>query len=218
MVEDSHREVATVEFARTSAARPPGRPPGSDSTRAAILAAARAAFASTGFEGTSVRAVASRAGVDPSTVLHFFATKDGLFRAVISEVAPATAPLVEALQRRAGGTELATLYLGIWAGEDSGPAIQALIRAAFGSERATELLREVLLHEVFDAVDADDPLGAELALTHLLGIALGRHLGHLPALSRAAIDAIAARVGPTLDTYLSPAARTAEGGVSSVAD
>lgn len=207
-----------MEAASTSAARPPGRRPGADSTRTTILAAARAAFASTGFEGTSVRAVATRAGVDPSTVLHFFVTKDGLFRAVISEVAPATAPLVEALQRRAGGSELATLYLGIWAGEDSGPAIQALIRAAFGSERATELLREVLLHEVFDAVDADDALGAELALTHLLGVALGRHLGHLPALSRADIDTIAARVGPTLDTYLSPTTRASEGDPTSAAD
>lgn len=207
-----------MEPAPTTATRPPGRRPGSDSTRTAILAAARAAFASTGFEGTSVRAVATRAGVDPSTVLHFFATKDGLFRAVISEVSPATAPLVEALQRRAAGTELATLYLDIWAGEDSGPPIQALIRAAFGSERATELLREVLLHEVFDAVDADDPLGAELALTHLLGIALGRHLGHLPALSRTDTDAIAARVGPTLDTYLSPTTRPSEGGSPSGGD
>ena len=60
-----------------------GRRPGESGTRDAILAAARLAFGRQGYGATSVRAVARAAGVDPSLVLHFFGSKDGLFEAAL---------------------------------------------------------------------------------------------------------------------------------------
>ena len=48
-------------------------------TRQAIATAAEALFAEGGYAGTSVRAVAARAGVDPSLVIRHFGTKDALF-------------------------------------------------------------------------------------------------------------------------------------------
>ena len=77
--------------------RPVGRPAGQETTRAAILVAARKAFASTGYEGTSLRAIGAEADVDPSTVIHFFGTKEDLFKAVIDQVRPAIQPVAEAL-------------------------------------------------------------------------------------------------------------------------
>ncbi|MFL6154748.1 MAG: TetR/AcrR family transcriptional regulator, partial [Marmoricola sp.] len=65
----------------TTAAR--GRRKGSPDTRAAILEAARGLFAENGFSGTSVRAVAGAAGVDPALVHHYFGTKDDLFVAAL---------------------------------------------------------------------------------------------------------------------------------------
>ncbi|MGZ4460469.1 MAG: TetR/AcrR family transcriptional regulator, partial [Nocardioidaceae bacterium] len=61
-----------------------GRRPGSPDTRAAILDAARGLFASGGFSGTSVRAVAAKAGVDPALVHHYFGTKEDLFVAALA--------------------------------------------------------------------------------------------------------------------------------------
>ena len=53
-----------------------GRRPGAPDTRAAILGAARELFASSGYAGTSIRAVAAAAGVDAALVHHYFGTKD----------------------------------------------------------------------------------------------------------------------------------------------
>lgn len=54
--------------------RPAGR-----ATRAAIEAAARVLFAERGFEGASVRGIATRAGVDPALVIRHFGSKEALF-------------------------------------------------------------------------------------------------------------------------------------------
>ena len=66
-------------------------PPGSDKrdsraerrqrTEGAILEAARDLFAHLGFEKTTIRGVASAAGVDPALVMQYFGNKDGLFAA-----------------------------------------------------------------------------------------------------------------------------------------
>ena len=60
-----------------------GRRPGAPDTRAAILAAARSRFAEHGYAGTTIRAVATDAGVDAALVHHYFGTKDELFLAAL---------------------------------------------------------------------------------------------------------------------------------------
>src|SRR3984957_8328846 len=50
-------------------------------TRAAILDIARSQFGSHGFERTTIRSVASAAGVDPALVMHYFSNKAALFAA-----------------------------------------------------------------------------------------------------------------------------------------
>ena len=75
-----------------------GRRPGSPDTRAEILAVAREQFASRGYAGTSMRAVAAAAGVDAALVHHYFGTKDDLFVAALElKVDPREAlrPVVE---------------------------------------------------------------------------------------------------------------------------
>ena len=58
--------------------------PRSESTRRAILGAARAMFAARGYERTTIRAVAARAGVDASMVMRYFRSKAGLFTAAVA--------------------------------------------------------------------------------------------------------------------------------------
>ena len=62
------------------------RPLGSPDARRAVLDAARELFAELGFERTTMRAVAARAGVDPALIYHYFADKDGLLFAALTIV------------------------------------------------------------------------------------------------------------------------------------
>ena len=52
-------------------------------TEARILDAAAQAFLTAGYERTTIRAVASAAGVDAGLVMHYFGSKQELFRRVI---------------------------------------------------------------------------------------------------------------------------------------
>jgi len=62
-----------------------GRPAGADSeaTRTAILEGALEAFASSGYEGVSVREITRRLGVSHNLVHHYFGSKENLWREVI---------------------------------------------------------------------------------------------------------------------------------------
>ena len=64
-------------------ARRTGRRPGNPDTREAILTAAREAFAERGYDAASIRAIATRAGVDPALVHHYFGAKEQLFLAAM---------------------------------------------------------------------------------------------------------------------------------------
>ncbi|MBI4443268.1 MAG: TetR/AcrR family transcriptional regulator [Acidobacteria bacterium] len=55
-------------------------------TRRRILKAARALFSEQGFHGTSIGAIAKRAGVFPGLIHHHFGSKKALWDAVLSEV------------------------------------------------------------------------------------------------------------------------------------
>ena len=62
---------------------PRGRRPGPTTTRDALVEVARRRFADAGYAGTSLRSIATQAGVDPGLVLHFFGSKADLFREVL---------------------------------------------------------------------------------------------------------------------------------------
>ena len=64
-------------------ARPRGRRPAGENTRAALLDAARKEFTERGFDGATVRTIAQRAGMDPAMVNHWFGGKDALFVAAL---------------------------------------------------------------------------------------------------------------------------------------
>jgi TetR/AcrR family transcriptional repressor of mexJK operon len=59
--------------------------------RLAVLDAARAAFLSGGYIGTSMDEIAARAGVSKATVYNHFADKESLFTAIVTETVDAAA-------------------------------------------------------------------------------------------------------------------------------
>jgi AcrR family transcriptional regulator len=68
--------------------RQPGRP-GRDEPDGALLLLreAQTAFASSGFNATTLRGIAAAAGVDHTLVIHHFGSKESLWRAVIERLA-----------------------------------------------------------------------------------------------------------------------------------
>ena len=55
----------------------------SDATRAGILRAARARFASDGYQKATIRAIAADAAIDPSMVMRYYGNKSQLFAAAV---------------------------------------------------------------------------------------------------------------------------------------
>src|SRR5918912_3213202 len=112
-------------MASTSRTPPPrGRRPGAPDTRATILDAARALFAERGFAGTTIRGVASAAGVDAALVHHYFGTKDDLFLAAMELPVDPRRVLAPALTGDVGaaGERLLRAFLSMWDDPEISPA------------------------------------------------------------------------------------------------
>ncbi|MFD4247978.1 TetR family transcriptional regulator [Streptomyces sp. NPDC058525] len=194
--------------------RGPGRPrqdeveegPG---TQERIRLAARSEFAARGYDKTSVRGVAKAAGVDPALVHHYFGTKDDLFAAAI-ELSMEPALVVPAILGEGPdgiGERLVRYFLGIWENPVTRAPLLAVIRSALTHEAAAAVLRRIVLRRLLERVAADlavpDPtFRAELAASHMVGIAILRYVVQVEPLASADPDDIVALVAPTLQRYL----------------
>ncbi|MGY1733053.1 TetR family transcriptional regulator [Geodermatophilus sp. SYSU D01045] len=175
-----------------------------------MLAAARAAFAERGFDATSIRAVATAAGVDPALVHHYFGTKDKLFLAAIEAPADPEAFLPEVLA--AGpehlGENVVRMLLRVWDGPMR-PAGLALVRSAVGNEWTARLLREFLVSQVLrrvlgalDLPPAEGEARGALVASQLVGVVMTRYVLRVEPLASAPAEELVAAVGPTLQRYL----------------
>jgi AcrR family transcriptional regulator len=188
-----------------------GRRPGANTTRREILNAARARFATDGFAATTIRRIASDAGVNPSLVMQFFTSKEELFAAVMS-ISP------KSLERFSTvfdgpdehlGERVVRAHLEVWEGapEDSEP-LMAMLRGAIGNEQAGSQLREFIQARLLDAMGAeggnapDAALRAGLASSMLVGIVVGRRLVRVPILAEADTETLVALVGPAIQRVL----------------
>src|SRR5262249_47595409 len=169
------------ERRRTPAKQRTGRRPGPSTTRAEILAAARAGFAELGYDGTSMRGIAARAGVDPALVHRFFGCKDDVLVAALAvDMRPEERiPELMTGDPDALGERLIRYFLSVWEESESGEVLVAMLRSAATSDRAATLLREFLGGQVLSRVAAElgreDPqMRATLMSSQLIGIAMLR--------------------------------------------
>jgi AcrR family transcriptional regulator len=182
--------------------RKPGK---SDRTRAAILAAAQELFAEQGYERTTVRDVAARAGIDPALVIRYFDGKEGLFaRAAVFDLA---LPDPAGIDRAELGPVLVRHFLEIWEGPGSGGGMTILLRSAASNPVAAEKLQEVFASQVLPALAratgaADASARVGLVASQLLGIALSRYVLKLPPVVALPPERIIREVGETVQRYL----------------
>ncbi len=187
-----------------------GRRPGNPDTRDAVLTAAREAFAERGFDGATIRGIATAAKVDPALVHHYFGNKDKLFLAAIE--APANPgdflPEVLAGGRDNLGENVVRMLLRVWDGPMR-PAALALVRSAVGNEWTAKLLREFLVSQVLRRVvgTLDMPVRerevrGSLAASQLIGLVMGRYVLKLEPLATASPESLVAAIGPNVQHYL----------------
>lgn len=162
-----------------------------------------------------MRGVATAARVDPKLLLHYFDSKDGLFRAALDfPFDPATVipdllePGLDGL-----GVRIARFFLDLW-DSPAGVRAQALIRSVVASDEAAALLRDFATREILgrlaQALELDHPQArASLAASQLVGIAMLRYVVRVEPLASARADRLARWIGPTLQRYFTdPSATT----------
>jgi AcrR family transcriptional regulator len=180
--------------------------PRSEQTRAAILAAARRRFAADGFERTTIRAVARDAGIDPSMVMRYYGSKDGLFAAAAD--LDLGLPDLVAVPREELGETLVRHWLALWEGDRSDELLIVLLRSAVTNDQAAERLRTVFAAQVARTVAAvvhdpgEAPTRAGLVATQMLGLALCRHILSLPPVVALDDETLIAAVAATVQRYL----------------
>jgi AcrR family transcriptional regulator len=175
-----------------------------------VLAAARTAFAEKGFDGATIRGIATAAGVDAALVHHYFGNKDKLFLAAVEAPADPEDLLPEVL---AGGPDdlgrnLLRMFLRVWDGP-ARPAGLALVRSAVGSEWTAKLLREFLVARVLrrvvgtlDLPQSERDARGALVGSQLIGLVMARYVLKLEPLASASREELVEAIAPTLQRYL----------------
>ncbi|MCW2601596.1 MAG: hypothetical protein JWM02_3425 [Frankiales bacterium] len=161
--------------------------------RERLLTAAAALFAERGYERTTTRDLAERAGVDAALIARYFGSKVGLYLAALRvELGDGPPPDLLTPDRMAA-------LLGRLDTRGPGPVFQAAVRA-HEDEAVQAAAREALhtrlvepLRRRYEQAGADRPqLRAELAVAAFAGVALGRSSGSFTELSKAPADELLA--------------------------
>ncbi|WP_175609252.1 TetR/AcrR family transcriptional regulator [Streptacidiphilus griseoplanus] len=158
-------------------------------SRERLLTAAGELFAERGFERTTTRDIAERAGVDAALIARYFGNKSGLYiaalRAETGDAAPPDlldAERLRALFDRAGRRGAGPVFrTAVLAHDDE--TVQDAARAQLHARLVTPL------QERFTRAGLDRPrLRAEVAAAAFVGVLLARGAGALDELAAADVD------------------------------
>lgn len=187
----------------------PGRWRSGMESRQRILDAARASFAKHGYDRSSVRAIATDAGVDQAMVFYFFGTKAGLFTEAmrlpshfIDSLGPLFADGIDGF-----GVRLVQAFVeGLDAADDLDPMF-SLTRSAPTHDRSAVMLREFLDRELGDRLvrllDGESArLRVALVSAQLLGLAVTRYVVALEPVASATPAELADYYGASVQELL----------------
>jgi AcrR family transcriptional regulator len=176
---------------------------------ARILDAARGEFAQHGSAGTTIRAVARAADVDPALVYHYFKSKEGLLDAAtdppqrwLESVAQTwTTPVPEL------GTALLRLMLSAWADDGVGPTLRAVLQTAAHEASTREKLRRVVEGQLMGVSqlgvdEADRKKRSGLISSQLMGLGMMRYIWNIEPIASMDEDEIIAAIAPNLQRYV----------------
>jgi len=193
----------------TKKAIPPGPRDERGVLSARILAAARDEFAEQGWAGTTIRAIARSADVDPALVYHYFGSKEGLLDA-------ATNPPQKWLERIAEvwttpiqqlGNALITLLLASWADDEIGPTLRAILQTAAHEPTTREKLRRVVEGSLMGVSELgsderDRLTRSGLISSQMMGFALMRYVWKIEPIASMSDDEAIVAIAPNLQHYV----------------
>jgi len=176
---------------------------------ARILEAARESFAEHGSAGTTIRAVARAAGVDPALVYHYFGSKEGLLDA-------ATAPPSRWLEKVAEtwstprdqlAAQLLRTVMSSWEDDEIGPTLRAVVLTAAHEPTTREKLRTIVERSLIGQStlgedDAERLTRSALISSQLMGFALVRYVWKIEPLASMTEDQVLAAMAPVLQHYV----------------
>lgn len=188
--------------------RRPGRWRSGTESKQRILSTARDLFGRHGYRGTTVRAIATAAEVDPAMVFYFFGTKQGLFAAAI-DMAENVPPAIESIFAAgldAIGERIVRTLLENLDKSERAPLVM-LTRWASTDDQSETLLREFIDREITDRLAAmldtpDAPLRAGMVNVQILGLTMARYIARIEPIASSSVDELVTRFGPLVQHCL----------------
>lgn len=188
-----------------------GRRPSGQDTREALLHAARELFGEQSYDRVTVRSIATKAGVDPAMVNHWFGGKDALFAAAVSLPFDPAVVIPQLLDGDPAqlGHRIVRTFLSVW-DEAGGGGFVALVRSVATHDDAVIMLqdfvRTMLFGRLTRELDVDHAeFRAALCGSQIVGLGMMRYVVRLEPLASADHETIVATIAPTLQHYLSAA-------------
>jgi AcrR family transcriptional regulator len=176
-------------------------------SEAAILEAARELFAGFGYDRTTIRAVAERAGVDAALVIQHFGSKEHLFAAA----AQWSSPVDDVLRADRDELPRAAVRHVLAAFEDPQrrAAAEALLRSCLTHPEAQRVLRDQVMGQAQARVATviggpDAALRAALLNACTIGLVFSRYLLGIPAAADADPEDLHRVLGPALRALVGP--------------
>jgi AcrR family transcriptional regulator len=176
----------------------------------AITTAARASFAENGWAGTTMRAVAKSAGVDPALVHYYFDSKEQLLDASTMPPAEWVAKLQEipSVPVRERGEAIVRRVIWAWTRPEIREVLRSILLTAAHEERIRQKLRAFFAATLLPAVSGrfDEPernLRASLVASQVSGAIMIRWIWEIEPLASITDEELIALIAPTLQRYLS---------------
>jgi len=176
-------------------------------TEARILEQARRLFAESGYDRTTIRAVATAANVDPGLVMHYFGSKERLFAKAAESPVP---PLAAGTAQEVAEQLLERLHGSL--ADEPVESLAVLRSMLTHPEAAREVHTSSRMHKAAlsqaiagdggeDADRREDAdLRADVVSAVLIGVAVGRHLIRLDHLAAADPERVVELMRPVIRT------------------
>jgi AcrR family transcriptional regulator len=170
--------------------------------------AARQLFAQRGFQATTTRAIAARAGVNAALVHHYYGTKEQLLIAVMNlplDPVDMIRQLHDSGPREHLGERLVRFFVRVWRDPGTGQPLQALLRSAASTESGAATMRQFAENVMLPRVSAllgVPPSRVAGAFSQLIGFALSGTIIRIEPLASAPEDDLVALLAPSVQRYL----------------
>ncbi|MCE7011560.1 TetR family transcriptional regulator [Kibdelosporangium philippinense] len=173
----------------------------SAASKVALLDAARDLFADRGYDRTTVRDIAARAGVNQALLFRYFGSKEALFAAVVARSGK------ERLAEYPRDQVFARMLRGVLDKDQQGDhTVQIMLRSS-GEDTVAKDINEQLGQDYVRALagltdQPDSALRAHLVLAWIIGIDVIRSIARADPLASAGADEVMACVLPAVRTLL----------------